>query len=518
MATLNDFTDLQEHPTDKVKADRLHRLLVEAEGALRLAIFGDRQGAIDAHDHGPRGGRNVLRGLFALCFGPYARPGSGGAATRGIPLLPPLSGTSFVTTPKLVVCSGVYLPGGANAVAVRLAGHLPGAGTRTVNLKVELRSFFEAGYGPGAAHGLTAQATLTATGASDYQDVRVQIAPLASLGNPNANRWLELAIWQVSNPPAASAYRLLAAAGQWVATTTPPLSSLGLSPVAVSVAEIQAGAPLTEQLLRKGKAILNNLIYAALGRVPGKILSWGLAGEIEDKSSSYRKVIKRRHQHTGMSEVDGAVIPATYAAGSYALDLGDTATPEASKQIVIGHQIDPSGAGALNTLTKFALRVPVPKGCRRLEARFAVLCDHFSTLGALTAFARGTIVAHESQTPVNIVTGLASGDESSSIGEATYASIEVDPEDGAPWRRNAERVIAGKASHWTNDALLPTPPSGAQSGVFFYRISQSLFVNVSPTDTKDIDLEFAFKLVNSAGSSVSSAFLQWLTVVPASGS
>jgi hypothetical protein len=517
MATLTDFTDAQTEPAVKVKQDRLHQLFVAAEAALRLAIYGTRDTGVE-HDHGARGGMNLLRALWSVTIGTYVRPGSAAAPVQGVPLGPPQGGVSMVATPKLVAHVGVLLPGGVNAAAIRLAVHLPGAGTRTVDLQAELRAFGRAGYGPGK--GIPSGGTLTATGANDYQDIRLTMSPLAALGAPNGNRWLELLVWQGSNPPAASAYRLLGALGQWLTAPqgTPPPPAGGMPAAPVGVVEVQAGAFVTESLGRKLRAALTGLIYGALGQVPGLFLlpSWGT---LEDKGRSWRKVIGRYiHGHTGKLEGDGAIVPGTYAAGFFPNDLGDDVSGNVTAAMAKGEKIDPSASGTVSGCTAFTLRVPVAKGLRRIEIRAALRPETSSQIGKLTVFARALQITQDAvfSASFDISTTMIAGDNPSGGRAGGFLGVEVDPEDGDAWQLNMARRAFGRYGHWTTDALLSDQPTGIRSDSL-YRVTQAIYLDVEPVSTRDVVLDIRFCLKDSAGASVSAARLQWVSAGPAPG-
>jgi hypothetical protein len=517
MATLTDFTDAQAEPSVKVKQDRLHQLWVAAEAALRLAIYGTRDTGLE-HDHGARGGLNLLRALWSVTIGAYVRPGSGASPVQGIPLGPPQGGVSLVATPKLVAHVGVLLPGGVNACAIRLAVHLPGAGTRQVSLQAELRPFARAGAGPGA--GLPSGGTLTATGANDYQDIRLTMSPLAALGAPNGNRWLELLVWQGSNPPAASGYRLLGALGQWLTAPqgTPPPLSMGMPPGPVGVVEVQAGQFVAEQLINKLRAALTGLIYGALGKVPGLLLLPGL-GPLEDKGSPWRKVVGRYiHGHTGKSESDGAIVPGLYAAGFFPNDLGDDVSGNVTAAMVKGEKIDPSGGGSASSSTKFTLRVPNAKGLRRFEVRAALRPETSSQIGRLTVYARALQITQDAvfSASFDISTNMIAGDNPSGGRSSGFLGVEVDPEDGDAWQGNLLRRALGRAGHWTTAALLSDQPQGMRSDSL-YRVTQAIYIETEPVETRDLVLEVGFVLRDSAGASVSAARCQWISAGPAPG-
>lgn len=533
MATLTDFDDDSCLPDQRPSAARLYELLIANEAALRQAIYGTRQGVVNGHNHASKGGEVLARPLQTVILGPYARPGSGASALRGIPLYPPGTGiSSYVTQPKLVAHCGIYLPGGVNGIAVRLAAALVAGGTRSLTLRVTIRPFSKSGLAADYG-GNTGIVTLNASGANTLQSGRVQLAPLASMGDPNSGRWFELLFYLVSDPPAGSTYRFLG----WrvvpvaISSTPPPPVGLGVPFTPLQSTEIYQGAPLTERLLSKAVRIFDSLTLGALGRVPGKAATTAQLF-LDNAASKFRAftrdLFRGFHQHTGKLYFDGAIIPWQLASFSLAENLGDDAGSTSNNAPVLGAKTDPAAAGNSSTtanMRKFRVRVPVPRGTERLVLLFAVAPKHSDSQGRLYLQLRSwtTFGSNYQASPAaDIITGIDSGQLSESTVKAgAFWQVEVQPQDGDIWVENSAVAAFGLLGYWSDAMLLADSkaPVNRVSAFSNYRVAKPVYLRVNPLGrTADVIFEFVIYLQNQAGTVKSTECLQWLAVGAVEGS
>lgn len=292
MATLKDYTDTLVNKGASPSAAAHYDLLVGNEQALTLGVYGDRKGGIVGHNHGSKGGKLLTRPLLSMALGPYSRPVSGAAPLIGLPVYPPQAGIDFGaiagTSYKLLLHCGVYLPGGTTSVLVRAGVNFTGGvGTRSFTLAFVMRSSSKIGlrYYAVGNFSVSAIATFQTTGANNFVNAAVSIAPLSRLGDVNQSRWNELLIVLINNPTAATTARLIG----WkvdpvVNADMPPPNVVGMAPVNLDPRDMQAGAHVLENLLKRAAALFDGLILATLGRIPGKTVNYGQPAALEDKT------------------------------------------------------------------------------------------------------------------------------------------------------------------------------------------------------------------------------------------
>jgi len=525
MANITDTTDAEIKATGtlKIKESILYRWFVSNRDAFITLIWGTRFTNAIPHNHASDGGVLLSRGLLQLSLGPHFREGTANSPVLGIPIAPPQAGVSMVTNPKLLASCGMLLPGGVKTLYGRVGVSLPGGGSRTVTLKVTLRVFYKAGYGPISGTGYQAQTvTITTSAAGNYFDAAVIFNSLDGLGAENIDRWVEVCLWQASNPPAATNYRALFVA-LWPGTESsqkpPPEKSVPLSHIEPT--EFIAPSYLVEKWLRKGRYLLDGLAYGVLGQIPGKKFPFTDSPDEPDRTSPWFKLITGQHGHTGKSEGDGAVVRYPLSALSCCVDYGDDGSGEVTADSWRGQKIDPSagGTGSFNTLTRFAQRVSIGKGCKGLDVCFALLPGHSSPEGRLFVYVQTKRIVNPDVIVDDIVTGLSSDGGTGvalAVRIAGFRGIEMKPINTIAYRLNNQRENNGYSGHWTAEAEKPNQPDGVL-GTNLYRISQTLRIDIAPTTTDDYNVELRFALQNQAGSWVSAARLQWLAIAPTMG-
>lgn len=561
MASIKDFTDAMANLGVMPSAANMYDLVVANEEGLRLGIFGDREGACSPHNHSSRGGQRLSRSFTSMGLGPYVRPGSGATSIVGVPVYPPIAGVDFGATSypagayyKLVHHQGVYVPGGCSALRVRLGINFIGAGSRTLRLMCVLRPLEKMGlaYEGSGIPNVSASQTFSTTGANNFINGDILLAPLGRFGDVNVGRWLELLVVLVNNPTVGTAPRLLGVnVYPLITNTLPPPLPIGLPFVKIDTREIQQGAWVTEKLFAQVKSMFDGFILATLGKIPGKVVDWQQGGgqAFENKQEPYRQPItdlstsKGIHQHTGSTFGDGALIPAQLVSFAPVDDMSDTAGLEMNYFPVKGALIDPSGVGSAtpNSLRIFRHRVPVARGDTKLLVKVAVAPVIDDAEGFLYMLVRSRqILKADAEAPVQSI-NLADPAityinteiiESVEMGADTTQSINgkvsdfwqilLKPEDCDIYKSNGNRAGSGLLGNWTEAAMLPDAlmPDGWLSNVFqaggyrTYRTSKTVALNINPRGrTGDVMFDFRFYMVNQAGTVKSSPRLQWLAVV-----
>jgi hypothetical protein len=531
--TLVDPVDTAATPDEALTADELSTLFINNPLYLRQSVYGvtyplPRHSR--PHDHGEGRGETLTdRHLLSLIYGPHVAEDGGAVAggTIGIPILEPASGVDYTATEKVLTEQGIFVPGGVESVKFRVAGYFPGTGTRTATLIAEVRPLSDVGYGPGDNLGVTG--TLSFSTTSDYAEATATL-DLSSLGDVHRDRVFDLTIWQASNPPAASVYRLaslLAYAG--TAPTSLPELATHQPREELPVSKILEGQELSTLLADKAARVLNQLSYEALGGVPG--LETDL--RTVDTTDPWRRLLTGPHQHRGTYEDsqgarvdDGAVIrrplwAQAYTAhvagdGSGAEDSTGTANPVRGQLLDTGGDPDfvgfggrcsiPAGLGAVDV---YALIQPATSN-RFTRLRVAVNTPPVgATANIHTAMRSGPFVA------------LANTIGSDLVGQCL-------PQDGVLWQPNAARLSQGLGV-WTQDALVQTQdlPSTA-SATYPARWTQPIRIEITPdpgdSGAYDINFDLYFGLQDSleesfevSGSYDLSARLLALLVIPAAG-
>lgn len=522
----------------------LRALLISTITYLRQVIYGTTYALprhSRPHDHGEGRGKTLSRHLWSTAYGPHDE--EGGAAvvggTLGLPLLEPASGVSYAgTTPKICVRHACPVPGGVSSVIVRPVAYLPGAGTRTVDLKIEVRPLSDGGYSPAGNQGVVSTLTLTATGANDFQqdDVTLDLAPL---GNTHRDRLYEYCVWLVSNPPAASAYRICSSLGYpgTAPTTLPEIATHGPKED-VSHGKIKDGQELSTLLLAKAFRAANQVTKEALGGAPG--LDTDLSTPVT--TDPWRRLLTDGpHQHrgryldvvTGKRVDDGAVIRFPLFCYYYGINLAG-GSPEATTGTAnppLGQKLHASGAWDADIIS-FRARFPVPQGLGAFDVYALIQPGHAARTGRLWTLLTCNAIHKQTEDEEgnygsSIVTAARSGPftdtAASSGGYLPVASglTQVLPEDGAIWQPTRARLSAGLGV-WTEDALRPDPPSST-SLLNPARWTQPIRVEIEPVKTVDHQFQIVFgvqtglEVVPTAGTYAASARLLALFGVPSRG-
>lgn len=555
MTVIKDIDDTRFVPANLISAQDLYDLAIIDEAGLRLAINGDREGLMAPHNHTSKGGRQLTRSLLSVSLGPYARPGSLASPAAGVPAYPPIVGVDFGAVNgqsyKLLWHSGIYLPGGVETLRVRVGCAFGGAGNRTMTLFLALRPIQKMGlqyYGAGNWN-VTAQMVLTTNGAANNINASAQLAPLSRLGDVNTPRWYELLIGNLDNPTAATTPRLLGVkVDSFLSGTLPAPNAVGLPPIQIDVQEVRKGAFLVERLTQRISAMFDGLIYATLGRLPGKLVSWAMGNtkEQEDKTSPYRLPIvtldggQGVHQHTGARYGDGALIPGQLATLTPIDDEADTAGNQSNKQPVSGAPIDPAGVGATPaSLRTFQTRVSIARGDTQLIIRVCVRPKVQSLDGFLWMYVRTRMIlasdynaavrslnpadAFPTNISTDIITSIEQGQQTAEQAHTAggYWQLQVQPEDCDLYTPNSARIAAGRTGHWTERAMLPTElapiytlPTYAPGQQGSYRASKPLTLHIDPQGrTGDVMVEIKLYLLDGAGAAQTAPTLQWGVVV-----
>lgn len=481
--------------------DDLAALFVDNPKRLRDLIYGvtyPHPRHSRPHDHGEGRGEPLGRHLLSLTYGPHVPEGDGSTAGGdiGIPILEPDTGVDFEARPKVIAQQGLFVPGGVDEIKFRIATYLPGGGTREVDLLVEVRPLSDVGYGPGDNLGITGTLGYSASGSNNFQEGTTTI-DLSSLGDIHRDRVFDLVVWQASNPPAASTYRLcglLAYAGD--APATLPELATHQPAEAIAYSKILEGQEVSTLLAAKIHRALNQVTYEALGGVPG--LETDLA--TTDTTDPWLRQLSETHKHRGSYDDDsgnkvddGAPVRLPLWAQAYtanlAADDGDLEGAAAIADPVLGQRLG----------TYFVGRCPIPKGLRAVEI-YALIQPGITNLESRLLF-----LADVDRTAIDGSGGIHVAARSGPfVYQATSAGadivLQVLPQNGVAWQDNATRLSVGQ-SLWTTDALKSVAdlPS-AVSVTNCPRWTQAIRVEIEPAPgasdgyAYDVDLKVAFIL------------------------
>jgi hypothetical protein len=533
MAALTEVLDALIAPAQTLQASDLDTTWVANPAAIRLLTYGASPLSVAvAHDHGAARGLTLDRALLSLSFGPHATEGTADAPAIGLPLYP-TTGTAFSDEPKLMASCKLDVPGGVGALYAELAVDFAGAGSRTLDLSVEIRPLREAGYGPAGLTGVEVEATISqgfVAVAPLYlsQEFAFTEAQIATLGDVGSDREFEICVWLKSNPQSTETNRLMSlVVYPGAAPSALPTGSGLFSPnvVTVSAQQIHSGESLTVGLANDAKTRLNQDSYGALG------VAFGAQA---DTALSWRTRVRRAHQHTGRRsthpdsgdvEPDGACVRYGLWSQHLGSDYGDTTGPnEMDANPYAGLRIHSAG-DLLALWLRLDGRVSIPVGLGALDVRFALQPGTSDATATVTLYALLSAelaggVAIGSQT--NLVTGLSSGsyfENTTGVvrGASDFASISVDPIDGAAWKPNAARLAQGLGL-WTLSALKPALvlPDGISTSNI-YRVSQPVRVFFTVPKTGDYRLHLKLAHTNSSGGAIASTRLCWIGCVPATG-
>lgn len=552
MTAIKDIVDSAFPPASMPSSAAFYDLAVANEAGLRLGIFGDREGAINSHNHTSRGGRLLSRSISTVACGPYSRVGSGLTPVAGVPVYPPTAGSDFSavagTSYKLLHHQGLYLPGGVAALRVRAGVNFGGAGARSFTVVFILRPFELMGlkfYHADIPY-VSAEQTFFAN-VDPLLSSDVLLAPLSRLGDVSQGRWYELMIVLITNPTAASSARLIGVnVYPLLSAAQPPPNTIGLPLVQVDTRDIQQGGFITSNLFQQVARLFDGLILATIGRIPGKFVDWGSPASAakEDKSTPYWQAIqdldnsKGVHQHTGAMYGDGALIPAQLVSISPCGDMSDTAAVDMGIGPVRGAAIDPTAAGAVvGALRAFKCRVAVARGDTKFFLRVAVRPGQADDQGFLWMYCRSRmILASNAEAAVNslvspygsvdldIITSIEIGQQgpAQTKGAGNYFNVQIFPEDCQIYQPNSARAAVGKFGNWTEAAMLAPQqmPDYQLSNLYnpgnnnSYRTSKVITIYVdSQGRTGDVQFDFRFYLLNQAGAAKINPTLQWLALV-----
>lgn len=466
-------------------ADDLATLFVVNPERLRTLIYGvtyplPRHSR--PHNHGEGRGEPLDRHLLSLCYGPHVAEG-GGATTGGdlgIPILEPAGGVDYEATPKLLTEQGLFVPGQVDEVTIRLAAFLPGGGTETVDLIVEVRPLADVGYGPGDNLGIIDTLTLTATGGDDFQEGAVTL-DLSTLGDIHRDRVFDLAVWQASNPPSTDTYRLcslLAYAG--AAPASLPELATHAPAESIPYSKILEGQEVSTLLGAKIHRTLNQVTYEALGGVPG--LEADLA--TSDTDDPWRRELSETHKHRGnfldgTTRVDdGAVVRLPLWAQAYTAHVaGDAAGAEdttGTVNPVRGQLLAPSDDP---DFAVFGGRCSVPAGLGAVDVYALLQPATGATLARLWVSVNANPVNGDPAIHLAIRSGPFSGVAETGGSDLVCQALPVD---GVLWQPNADRISQGLGV-WTLDALRQSAdvPSTA-STTYPARWTQPIRIEIGP--------------------------------------
>jgi hypothetical protein len=531
--TLVDPSDTAATPDEAVTADELSALFINNPLYLRQSIYGITYSLprhSRPHDHGEGRGETLTdRHLLSLIYGPHVAESGGAVAggTIGIPILEPASGVDYTATEKLLAEQGLFVPGGVESVKFRVAGYFPGAGTRTATLIAEVRPLSDVGYGPGDNLGVTG--TLAFSTTSDYAEATATL-DLSTLGDVHRDRVFDLALWQASNPPAASVYRLaslLAYAG--TAPTSLPELATHQPREELPVAKVLEGQELSTLLADKASRVLNQLSYEALGGVPG------LEGDLKtpDTDDPWRRLLTTPHQHRGeFTDIggnrvnDGAIIRRPLWAQAYtahvAGDLVGAEDTTGTVNPVRGQKLSPNDD---YDFAVFGGLCSIPAGLGAVDVY--ALIQPGSTASLARLWVSAEVVPVGASTGIH--TAMRSGPFVAMSLEGSDLECQVLPVDGVLWQPNANRISQGLGV-WTKEALrqaadLPSTADDTHPA----RWTQPIRVEISPdpgseAGAYDCDLRLYFGIQTGAQTSIetantydSSARVLAILAVPSSG-
>jgi hypothetical protein len=489
---------------EDLSPDDLAALFITNPERLRQLVFGvtyplPRHSR--PHDHGEGRGEPLERHLLSMVYGPHLAEGGGATAggTIGIPILEPAVGVNFETTPKVLAQQGFFAPGQVDNVAFRLAAYLPGGGTESVDLIVEVRPLGDVGYGPGENLGIIETVTLTASGGDTYAEGEASM-DLSPLGDIHRDRVFDVTIWQASNPGSGKAYRLCSLlAHRGTAPTSLPELATHQPREEITYAKILEGQEVSTLLAAKIHRVLNQVTLEALGGVPG------LESDLStpDTSDPWLRQLSETHKHRGSFDDDsgnrvddGAPVRLPLWAQAYVAHVAaDTSGAEdtlGTTAPVLGHKLHPS-----TSTTLFGGRCSIPKGLRAVEVYALVQPGIASLESRLWAYCNADPTNGDTAIHVAMRSGPFAA-QADGVGNDLVC--QVLPQDGAAWAPNATRLAAGQ-SVWTVDALksvadLPSTVSVTN----IPRWTQPIRIELEPAPDAsegyayDIDLRLSFLL------------------------
>jgi hypothetical protein len=517
MSTIEEVLDSEiepSQPLSEVVMDKLYRNNI---AGLRELTYGTTQPAkVYAHNHADARGETLERSLLSLSFGPQAPEGS--AATTwevGLPMWQPISG-SFATTPAMLAASGFLLPGGVSEIYGSLAVSLPGAGVRSVTLKVCIRAQEDAGFDCDSA-GVTNTVTISIPALAigfKVQTFTITADDLLELGAFERNRLLEVSVWLASDSPAASDYRLLSlelrAAPNTLNFQLEPNPQTTESFLQVQPADIRAGAYITAPLTSVLKRQEQQDTFAILGRIPG-LFNLG----VQDEGTSFRRTISQPHQHTGKFYYDGACLPYGGFTQNYLAFYGQAGT-----QMQVENGI---GQFLYNVnRASYEGRVSCPQGLGAFVMQLAIQPTNTAAFATLQVDIKATTLASATNLAYNAVdqvnglfadTGARAGYITMQLSPITTANFQAVPTPQPQYNDNPKL--------WTKRRLLADDllPDGA-SVENAYRISSPILVQIANSTTQDLRVVVELTLTgetNGVATEDIGARLVWLLLYPAPG-
>jgi hypothetical protein len=433
--TLKKIPDSYVQPNRAWPASERYDLLVGNPAAQETQVYGTRKikGAFPAHNHGENGGELLDETLLSEVLGPQTWD-PGNTRTIGIPLCRQSNAAFlFVTYPKGLYRSPLFLPGGVSALKVKLGVYWQ-TNNETIRLRVWLGTPLRTNYKLRPSQGAhpnpaTVAVSIATTATPSYAILVASFTAelLAPLGDPRLDRLVELIVWQEYDPSVAARHRLVSVS----ATRTATVGGRNASPKDRSIAQVTtgdilAGQALSTDVVGRLRTQTNGLAHATLGKPPG--LREDLV--TPDRRRSFVDVITRPHQHQGSLVPDAfgayfsdGVVPKGFLFHkSFPIDLGDNSSQQAgdndSQSFPTGARIHPSGV--LNaTWLDLKFRCPLPAGLLSFYVQFAV----YLTFGDRLMKTRLHIGALPLLTSTQAVVAVQSGGRA---GGPAYKATSVD--------------------------------------------------------------------------------------------
>lgn len=474
--------------------EKLTRLFLTNATKIRQLCFGTTYALparSRAHDHGEGRGEHIPRHLTSVMFGPHVGDGTGATSggTVGVPLYTPTAGTSFATTPKLLVRQPFFVPGAYSKIKAILAGKFSGVtAPRTATIRVEVRPMREDFSTSSAANGIADAAILsTATDGFAWSEVELDLEPLGSVGQ---DRIYELLLWQESDPAATETYRLcgLCVYESGPATESALTEDLRRAPrETVAPTQINSGTDVTQLLTSRLHNVLNQLALESLGGVQG----WQRTMQSTNPSKPWRRLVGR-HQHRGSYTDsdgtlvdDGAIIRTMLMCQLYLQNVAGSGTEatSAGSSPPLGRQIHTTSN--LSSWPEFEAWITLPQGLTAFDLYGLIQPGTNVSQARLycSLLVNSNDIWDDDQTIVTNINGagVEMGDNASTrLGSTSYRYTEVLPQESLAWVRNEQRLRRGLGV-WTTDALKRAVLNADKLTTNPARWTEAIRVEVAPT-------------------------------------
>ena len=501
----------------------VYQLWVENPAGIRAINYGDRiPQQVLPHDHGNRRGLNLEVPLSQSTLGPQNTPGGAvGSWLAGVPLFPQFTGVDFATNPKLVWAQRVDVVGGVKEIYVEIVVEYSGGAGASLALRATLRPLEEHGMEVGQGTAPSANVNQLLNGAARATRAQFAFTNLADFGPTSYDRAMMVEIWLVASPVASWRLNAVAVIPGTPDTGNPFGEPLEFKPprVAIDLAAIATGKIVQTETLQQAHVVWNQVTQEVLGGTPGMN-----ADGTPNINDPFRRVIWRRHRHTGRNYIDpdtklrasdGAVLNYPFGEQVYHDELDDNGTNLLSSNPWKGMKLHP---GALNTTVGWLnveQRLELPIGLPELLLQANISPNTSNQISRLWWYAALYGLGGNLLNCAWVATNGAIDTSKS----GAFIRTLVEPIDGYAWQQNSIRLANGLGL-WTQKAAKNPLPSEVKTTQNLGRITKVMRLRYTPTQTGPVRLVNAWALeigAEGSGTYDTSARLNSLKVWPAPG-